>query len=121
MNNGKVHLEHLTLLHEEVEHRASNGPPDSKEWARSHIEAWLLGTSIYAVCFTRMIQALALYADAHNTRYGSPIGEDDVLGGAWADATYAVRGLLDGELGGLDGGTLDRMLVGMLRREGFEK
>ena len=67
-----------------------------------------------------MIQALANYADAHQARYESPIGQDGVLGPQWEVIGTALLELLNGDLGALDGGTLDGLLRDMLHAEGFD-
>src|SRR5689334_8351849 len=68
----------------------------------------------------RLLQAWARYADAHKGMYGSPIGEDGVLGDEWRTIGLALRGLLNGELGRLDGGTLDAFILDTLRAEGAD-
>jgi len=67
-----------------------------------------------------MIQALALYADAYPADWGK-IGEDYVLGAAWLDMLKGCRALLNGETGRYDCGTLDHMLVDMVKAAGFEE
>lgn len=72
---------------------------------------------------TMLVSALfawALYADDHRARYESPIGEDGVLGPKWRAIGLALRGLLNGELGRLDGGTLDAFILDTLKAEGVE-
>jgi hypothetical protein len=44
------------------------------------------------------------YADAHQQRYDSLMGQDGVLGPAWIQWGKGLRALLDGELGQLDAG-----------------
>lgn len=66
-----------------------------------------------------LIKAWAAYADDHMSAYGSGIGEDHVLGNEWADIGYALLGMLNGELGAMDGGTLDRIIRESLDAEGF--
>jgi hypothetical protein len=61
-----------------------------------------------------------MYADAHAERFGSPLAEDYVLGESWREAVRGLRGLLNGELGRLDGGTLDRAILVMYQAAGFE-
>lgn len=58
-----------------------------------------------------LIRGWAEYADAHFHRFESTIGEDSVLGEEWAQIGSALRGLLNGELGRLDGGTLDGLIL----------
>jgi hypothetical protein len=66
-----------------------------------------------------MLYALAAYADQHWTRYESLIGHDGVIGPAWRDALLGVRGLLNGEIGGLDAGWVDATILQMLDVAGF--
>jgi hypothetical protein len=54
-----------------------------------------------------MCQALEEYAFCHLTTYGSPIGDDGVLGKEWEHIARAVIGLLNGDCGRLDCGTID--------------
>lgn len=66
-----------------------------------------------------MLKGAVSYADWHFSRYGSKIGDDGVLGPAWAEVLKSLLTLLNGELGRLDGGTLDGLIRGMLDAEGF--
>jgi hypothetical protein len=68
-----------------------------------------------------LIRGWALYADAHRERYGSGIGDDGVLGPEWAKMGEAIRGLLNGDIGSLDAGTLDAFIGETLRAEGFHE
>lgn len=52
-------------------------------------------------------RALRLYAEQHAERYESPIGADYVLGDHWKDIARGLIGLLNGETGRLDCGTID--------------
>jgi len=66
------------------------------------------------------IAAWAAYAKKHAKRFESDIGEDYVLGPAWARWGIALRELLNGELGHLDGGTLDHIIYTNLCSQGFD-
>lgn len=68
-----------------------------------------------------MVQGAATYADAHAKRYESKIGDDGVLGPAWCDILRGVLTLLNGEMGRLDGGTVDGLIRDMLQAEGFDE
>ncbi len=59
------------------------------------------------------------YARLHQGRYESGIGEDGVLGPQWAAIGSAIRGLLNGETGRLDCGSLDTVIYENLAAEGF--
>lgn len=77
-----------------------------RKWGESHIGA--------------MVTAWAAYADTHFYRYESRIGDDGVLGDPWASIGKAILELLNGELGGLDGGTVDALIRDILANEGAE-
>ena len=82
------------------------------EWKRAHLFT-------HAASMRRFIEGLATYADAHQKEFDSTISEDGVLGDYWLDIFKGVRGMLNGELGALDGGTLDTTLLGILEKAGF--
>jgi len=66
-----------------------------------------------------MLRGWLTYADRHQARYHSGIGADGVLGDEWAALGHAILGLLNGETGRLDCGTLDALIRGTLVAEGF--
>jgi hypothetical protein len=68
-----------------------------------------------------LIRSAAAYADQHQRRFESRIGEDGCLGEYWADIVRGIRGLLNGECGRLDCGTLDCLILDMLHAEGIEE
>lgn len=53
----------------------------------------------------------ARYCRAYKEHFGSPIGDDGVLGGEMQDLLRSLRGLLNGPLGREDGGSLDRLIL----------
>lgn len=59
------------------------------------------------------------YAATHEVRFESPIGQDYVLGPAWARWGFALRELLNGNLGRLDAGTLDTIIHDNLAEQGY--
>ena len=67
-----------------------------------------------------LVGASAQYADYHQRRYESRIGDDGVLGDPWADILKSARVLLNGECGRLDCGTVDGLICEMLEAEGFD-
>jgi hypothetical protein len=67
-----------------------------------------------------LIKAWTDYADQHAHRFESGIGKDYVLGAEWEVIGSALLGLLNGELGRLDGGTLDGFIRNTLKAEGFD-
>lgn len=86
--------------------RARNNPPSL---SKNH-----------AIAMVRAFDAWIDYALAHQKRFDSPIGEDYVLGPAWARWGFALRELLNGEAGSLDCGTLDSILCHNLTEMGFD-
>ena len=67
-----------------------------------------------------MLSGWLRYADAVQTSWDAGIGKDYVLGPNWAQIGDALRGLLNGDLGRMDGGTLDGVLCRTLEAEGFD-
>ncbi len=117
----------LRLCDRAVERAALSGFPDTG-WAVRHRDAFRRPTTVgresrhvagTSVAF--LIRAWLLYGDAHRAVYDSRIGDDYVLGDEWATIGVALRGLLNGELGELDGGTTDSIILGALGAEGFDE
>lgn len=61
-----------------------------------------------------MLRSLAQYADAHRQRYADGIRQDRIIGEYWHWLGEAVIGLLNGETGRLDCGTLDGWIRGLI-------
>lgn len=94
---------------------------DSTGWALRHLQAWS-DPKGFERPVVAMYQALAQYADSHAARYGSPIGEDYVIGkDGWLPMLQALRVLLNGETGRLDCGTLDRLAFDLAKAAGYEE
>lgn len=98
--------------------------PNTGGWQSRHTRA-VIGSFAHILCsdnehaIGRAIGAWCDYARNHAERFGSPIGQDYVLGPAWARWGFALRELLNGELGRLDGGTLDTILHDNLAEQGY--
>jgi hypothetical protein len=60
------------------------------------------------------------YAQAHERRYESLIGDDGFLGPAWEEIGDSLRTLLNGELGRLDGGICDGFILNTMRDNGVD-
>jgi hypothetical protein len=88
--------------------------PDTNGWKGRHLRA----ARVHPV--GAMISALDLYRARHNARFGSLLGNDYVLGPAFLDALRGVRTMLNGEIGGLDGGTCDAAICAIYSESGFE-
>jgi hypothetical protein len=65
-----------------------------------------------------MLKSWQTYAMAHQQMFESKIGDDGVLGPAWQEIGEAMRTLLNGELGQLDGGAMDRAILDTLEANG---
>jgi hypothetical protein len=95
----------------------------SNKWGERHVRAWQRGQDAsrasQAAAIVRMVEAWAMYADAHSKRYEDLIGNDYVLGPQWKDAGMSIRALLDGEAGGLDCGVVSSLIVDIILSQGF--
>ena len=67
-----------------------------------------------------MVQGLESYISAHERAYASKLGEDYVLGDHWKDAANAVIGLLNGETGAKDPGTIDKQIRALAEKAGID-
>src|SRR5688572_10017184 len=65
-----------------------------------------------------LVAALEEYAVNHRGRYESAIGDDGVLGQYWEDIARGVLGLLNGECGRLDCGSVDSHIRNMAAAHG---
>lgn len=89
-------------------------------WKERHRDAVQRPKAGYEFALVEMLSGWLRYADAVQNRWESGIGQDGVLGSEWAAIGSGLRGLLNGELGRLDGGTVDALLVNALQEEGFD-
>ncbi len=96
-----------------------NKTGDGRTWEANHNAAVRL-PSLKGECIAPMLKYWAMYAQEHQDRFESLIGEDYVLGPAWRDAGLSMRRLLDGETGRLDCGTLDGFILDTLKENGFD-
>ncbi len=67
-----------------------------------------------------LIKGWASYAGLHFHMNGEALGNDYFLGDEWAMMAKHIRQLLNGDLGRLDGGMLDRFICFALEAEGFD-
>ena len=93
-------------------------PPNG--WHERHRDAVIAPASDKEMPLVFMLRGWAEYADQHARRYESKIGDDGVLGPAWESIGDAMRGLLNGETGRLDCGTLDGFILDTMRANGVE-
>lgn len=106
----------------EVHDRAEK-MPHANGWLHQHHQAWngARPRIKHEVSIAEMVDGWLQYADAHRERFDSRIGDDYVLGPAWAKIGSGLRDLLSGETGRFDCGTLDAILNNALNAEGFDE
>ena len=108
--------EWVNNLNKKVEQKAFK----ENQWGKRHIKNWNHPGEIESP-IVGLVEAWVTYADRHKKRYYSGIGEDGVLGDGWEKIGDGIRTLFNGELGGLDGGTLDHIMCHIFAQEGMEK
>ena len=59
------------------------------------------------------------YAKEHHKKNGALIADDGYCGPAWLEIGHGIRSLFSGEIGRLDGGTLDTFYCEVLEENGF--
>lgn len=84
-----------------------------------HHKAYRAPRKGFEAALVSMIEGIDQYADAHLQAHGTNVADDGVIGASLAGALFAVRGLLDGELGRLDGGELWGKLDAVAKRAGW--
>lgn len=94
------------------------------DYLELHRRAIARSTAGFESAIVELLRALAEYADAHRDRYETEIGEDGVLGDHFEEIARGLLGLLNGETGRLDCGTIDgaiRKLCKAAKVEGIEQ
>lgn len=94
--------------------RAHRGIP----WADRHVRLWEV-PGCGGNPLKDMICGLASYCDQHYSLFDSPIGDDSMLSKSILHILKGLRGLLDGELGQFDAGTLDYTLCELAKKVGI--
>jgi hypothetical protein len=94
--------------------------PNTGDWQGRHIAA-LHEPRPQERPYLAMIAAWQAYATAHQTRYGTPIGEDGYAGPYWAEIGGALIKLLSMDHGSrLDSGTLDGLIRDIATAHGID-
>ena len=88
---------------------------------RAHQQAYHSPRAGFESALVGFVNALGEYAAAHAKAYGSTIADDGVIGEEWQTIARGVLGLLNGERGRLDGGTIDGAIRDLARAAGFEE
>jgi hypothetical protein len=91
-----------------------------RTWAQAHTMAIGCPRDGYEKALVEMLSGWLRYADAVQDTWGAGVGKDYVLGPCWAQIGAGLRGLLNGDIGRMDGGTLDGLLCRTLEAEGFD-
>src|SRR5437879_5850167 len=94
--------------------------PNTSGWQDRHDAALNSPRSAFEKALTQMLNGWEAYADAQKARYDSLIGDDGVLGPNWEAIGDALRGLLNGESGRLDCGTVDAFLLDTMSENGVD-
>lgn len=92
---------------------------DMNKWRDNHLRA-ILAPSGPERPLVRMLHGWYEYAQVHQDRFQSKIGEDYVLGPQWEAIGDALRTLLNGECGRLDCGTVDAFLLNTMGENGVD-
>lgn len=92
--------------------------PNTGNWKNRHRNALANRVSEVNPIAT-MYVSWVQYANAHSRRFESGIGQDYVLGPEWERIGRALIGLLNGDCGALDCGTLDGNIRDTLSAEGY--
>lgn len=64
--------------------------------------------------------ALQAMAESHEARFETPIGDDYILGDHWKDMAIGLRGMLNGDCGDLDCGTMDEAILKLAESHGMD-
>ena len=90
------------------------------DWQRRHSEAFCRPRKGFEESLKTMLCGWRLYADSHLGEFGSTVGGDYVLGPEWARIGRALLGLLNGEAGRFDCGTLDGWIREQMEKNGVD-
>lgn len=93
----------------ELEFTVPHNYPEAANYA-SHTQAALNPKPGPERAIVLIASGLAEYAGSHFARYDSTIGEDGVLGEEWREIARGLLGLLNGECGRLDCGSVDSFI-----------
>lgn len=84
--------------------------PMTTDWKRRHEEAFSHPRGGFEPALVDLYNGLQQYAEAYHDRFESEIGDDGVLGPEWVAIARGIIGLLNGDTGRLDAGTLDKWI-----------
>ena len=103
---------------------ASETMPNTGGWKDRHNTAIILGgvnstARPFETAVAQMIVGWGRYAQDHKKEYGTPIGDDGIIGAAWLEVGKGLIDLLNGQTGRLDCGTLDAFIRDTVHENGF--
>jgi len=98
--------------------RSSLGARNDRPWMIRHLAATMLPLP-QERGIAGMIYSWLEYAEDHRKKFDSSIQGDGFLGPRWVEIGNALIGLLNGDIGRLDGGTLDHIIRDTLDHEGL--
>lgn len=87
--------------------------------AQEHRNALAGKTNDFGRALMQMLKGWEAYAQAHQARYEVGIGDDGVMGVYWAETGLAIKRLLDGDVGGLDCGSIGQNITEAIEAQGF--
>lgn len=93
--------------------------PNTGGWQDRHDSAVTV-PNIFERGVVQMLKGWQQYAEHYRNTYEAPIGDDGVLGAYWESMGDALRGILNGETGRLDCGTLDGFILDTMKENGIE-
>lgn len=91
------------------------------DWKRRHEQAFDAPRGEFERALVDLYNGLQQYAEGYRDRFGSEIGDDGVLGPEWVAIARAFIGLLNGDTGRLDAGTLDKWVREIAQNAGVEE
>lgn len=92
----------------------------SQHWVKQHKATVANPTNPHAQAYLAMVYGWLAYADAHNDRFESSLGEDYFLGPLWMDIGKSLNRMLNGETGGLDSGIMNGILIRAVQMQGLD-
>lgn len=98
--------------------------PNTGGWKDRHDLAVLSagmvrGAKPFETAVAQMAVGWGRYAIDHRSEYETPIGDDGVLGPEWLAVGKGLIGLLNGQTGRLDCGTVDAFIRDTVHENGF--
>ena len=104
-----------------VADRAVMRKADVTGWARGHFTAALFPSTPYEIAIVALCDGIKMYVDAYAQTNNPEDSEMDYLTGDWVgNVIEGVRGMLNGDLGRLDGGTVDAWLLYVAEEIGYD-